>query len=453
MTTPDMSGMPSPSKGEGRGAGAGASRRRMLGGVLGGIGVALAAGVPAGAAHAGVPHGSAATGSGAAGTAGGPGTAAAGHGGKRAPRPVAPVNQEAAARFGPEYKTLPPAVAGVDIEPLIGITDPEDITARRRKMTDFIWKGAGLPTTTPTVETGVTAPDFASLTGVRRIDLLTVPLKYRITAKVYDLLPRKPWNRRLALYHNGHGEPFDTMLRTIQALLDRGYRVMAYAMPFHHWNGGQQIEDPKNPGTMLPSPSHRELVPWESDTFSTLTFFLEPLVVTLNHAQATYRPASVEMLGLSGGGWTTTVYAALDPRINHSYPTAGSLPFFLRAASPKPSPTTGDWEQTRASFPGFYSSITAGTADDYLEMYVMASVGENRGQLQVLNRFDDCCFNGVSHRVYQAPVRDRVALLAGGRPERGRWDLLEDATHDDHTISPHALSVILWDLDTANVTT
>lgn len=426
---------------------AGQSRRAVLGGVLGGIGVALTATGPAAAAP--TPGGD------PAGSAGGtPAGSSGGVAGARAKaRPVAPVNAEVAARFGPEYKTLPAAVAGVDIEPLIGITSTEDIAARRQRMIDFIWKGAGLPQGLPTVEKGVDAAEFASLTGVRRIDLLTVPLRYRISAKVYDLLPRKPWNRRLALYHNGHGEPPETMLRTVQALLDRGYRVMAYAMPFHHWNGGQQIEDPANPGTMLPSPSHRELVPWESESFSTLAFFLEPLVVTLNYAEATYRPASVEMLGLSGGGWTTTVYAALDPRVNHSYPVAGSLPFFLRPASPKPSPTVGDWEQTKESFPGFYSSITAGTADDYLQMYVMASIGENRGQLQILNRFDDCCFNGVSHRVYAAPLRDRVRLLAGGRPEHGRWDLLEDATHGDHTISPYALSVILWDLDSTNVTT
>lgn len=425
-----------------------ASRRGLLGGALGGIGLALAAAGPAAAAAR--TGGGAGAGAGAGTSAGaGPGAA-----GQAAPaRPVAPVNEEVAARFGPEYKTLPTAAAGVDIEPLIGIEGPDDIEARRRQMIDFIWKGAGLPRGRPEVDEGVSAPDFAPLTGVRRIDLLTVPLRYGINAKVYDLQPRKPWNRRLALYHNGHGEPLDTMLRSVQALLDRGYRVMAYAMPFHHWNGGQQIEDPANPGTMLPPPSHRELVPWESEAFSTLTFFLEPLVVTLNHAAATYRPASVEMLGLSGGGWTTTVYAALDPRVKHSYPVAGSLPFFLRPASPKPSPTVGDWEQTKASFPGFYSSITAGEADDYLQMYVMASVGEDRGQLQILNRFDDCCFNGVSHRVYQAPVRDRVRLLAGGRPERGRWDLLEDGSHGDHTISPYALSVILWDLDRANVTT
>jgi hypothetical protein len=400
------------------------SRRSVLGGVLGGIGAVAAGAVVA------------------------PAAATAGHGGTVAPRPVAPVNQESAAKFGPEYKTLPAAVAGVDIEPLIGIASAADLTARRQRMIDYIWKGAGQPKTLPTVESGVSAPDFASLTGVRRIDRLTVPLRYQVSAKVYDLVPRRAWNRRLALYHNGHGEPFDTMLRVVQALLDRGYRVMVYAMPFHHWNQ-QQIEDPADPSKLLPAPSHKELPPWESARFSTMTFFLEPLTVTLNHALATYRPASVEMVGLSGGGWTTTVYAALDPRITRSYPVAGSLPFFLRPASPKPSPTIGDFEQTKAAFPGFYT----GPSDDFLDMYVLASIGPGRGQLQILNRFDECCFNGVGHRVYQAPVRDRVALLAGGRPERGRWDLLEDATHDDHTISPHALSVILWDLDTTKVTT
>ncbi|MGW4958744.1 hypothetical protein ACWEPL_16075 [Nonomuraea sp. NPDC004186] len=434
-----------------------ASRRALLGGVLGGIGAAVVTGPAEAASRTGAGAGVVGRAGSAAGveSAAGSGSAAGTggldegvRGGKGAPRPVAPVNQEVAARFGPEYKTLPPAVAGVDIEPLIGIASAADIAAKRKGMIDYIWKGAGQPKTLPTVETDVPAPDFASLTGVRRIDRLTVPLGYQVSAKVYDIVPRRAWNRRLALYHNGHGEPFDTMLRTVQALLDRGYRVMAYAMPFQHWNQ-QQIADPKDPAKLLPNPSHRELPPWESTEFSALTFFLEPLTITLNYAQATYRPASVEMIGLSGGGWATTVFAALDPRVTRSYPTAGSLPFFLRPASPKPRPTTGDWEQTKEALPGFY----AATSDDFLDMYVLASVGPGRGQVQILNRFDECCFNGVGHRVYQAPVRDRVALLAGGRPEHGRWDLLEDATHDDHTISPFALSVILWDLDTTNVTT
>ena len=31
------------------------------------------------------------------------------------------------------------------------------------------------------------------------------------------------------------------------------------------------------------------------------------------------------MIGLSGGGWSTTVAAALDPRIGLSLPVAGSV--------------------------------------------------------------------------------------------------------------------------------
>jgi hypothetical protein len=47
----------------------------------------------------------------------------------------------------------------------------------------------------------------------------------------------------------------------------------------------------------------------------------------------------------------------------------------------------------------------------------------------------------VGHRSYAAAVRHRVAVIGG------RWDVFEDATHDQHTISPYALSVIFNDLD------
>lgn len=43
-----------------------------------------------------------------------------------------------------------------------------------------------------------------------------------------------------------------------------------------------------------------------------------------------------------------------------------------------------------------------------------------------------------------------VLLSAGGHRARvvigGDWEVVEDATHDQHTISPYALSVILHDL-------
>jgi hypothetical protein len=158
------------------------------------------------------------------------------------------------------------------------------------------------------------------------------------------------------------------------------------------------------------------------------------VTVALNYAVAAYAPSSVQMIGLSGGGWTSTVYAALDPKVTRSYPVAGSLPFYLRTASRQVTSSTGDREQRRDTLPGFYG--IAG----YLDLYVMAATVLARRQLQVLNRFDPCCFSGVGHRGYGPAVAQRAAVIDGGR-----WEILEDATHDQHTVSPYALEVILDD--------
>jgi hypothetical protein len=367
-------------------------------------------------------------------TAGAPATAGAAPGGAR---PVAPVNHLVAARHGIAYTAMPPQAVGVDVESLITIDGAAAAASRRTRLIGHLWKGAGRPTGLPAVRRGVSPRHLADLTRVRRVDELTVPLRYGVSSTVFHLLPARSGNRRLAVYHNGHGEPLGTMVRTVQALLDEGCSVLVLAMPFVHWNA-QPIVDPRDPGRRVTVHAHDELARWESAAFSTLTFFVEPVTVALNHAIAAHRPSSVQMIGLSGGGWTTTVCAAIDPRITHSYPAAGSLPFHLRPGSPNVTSSLGDWEQRRETQPRFYG--IAG----YLDLYVMAAVGPGRRQIQILNRFDSCCFAGVGHRSYAPAVSQRAAVIGAGH-----WEVLEDATHDQHTISPYALSVILWDLATA----
>ncbi|MFI6875259.1 hypothetical protein ACIBL6_17660 [Streptomyces sp. NPDC050400] len=357
------------------------------------------------------------------------------------PRPVAPVDQDVAAAHSIDYKALPQQVVGVDVEQLMTVHTASDIAPLRQRLVAEVWKSADgrLPETLPTVEQAVSAPELPAFTGLRRIDRLTVELPYGLRWHAYLLLPRRAGaHGRFALYHNGHGEPLDTMQRTAQALVDAGYGVLLCAMPLYHWNP-KEMRDPADPGTTVTVGNHNEFEPWESETFSTLRLFLEPLAVAVNHLVRTYDPPSLQMIGLSGGGWATTVYPALDPRITRSYPTAGSLPFFLRSAPPKPSPTTGDWEQRRDRHPAFYGIC------DWPDLYALAAVGRDRRQMQILNRFDACCFNGVGHRSYDPVVRQRVEVIGNGH-----WELLEDATHGEHTISPHALDVILWDLDVAS---
>ena len=79
----------------------------------------------------------------------------------------------------------------------------------------------------------------------------------------------------------------------------------------------------------------------------------------------------VIMIGHSGGGWTTTLAAAIDPRIRLSFPVAGSLPLYLQEG---PCGITADYEQV---VPSLYRDRAS-----YLDLYVLGSVGAGRRQVQ-----------------------------------------------------------------------
>ena len=63
-----------------------------------------------------------------------------------------------------------------------------------------------------------------------------------------------------------------------------------------------------------------------------MRFFVEPVSLAINYAK-TLGYEKIVLVGLSGGGWSTTVAAAIDKRIDLSLPTAGSLPFNMRTSA------------------------------------------------------------------------------------------------------------------------
>jgi hypothetical protein len=154
-------------------------------------------------------------------------------------------------------------------------------------------------------------------------------------------------------------------------------------------------------------------------------YLLEPVPVALNRLAPNYR--SVAMIGLSGGGWTTTLAAALDPRISKSFPVAGSAPPDIAPA--------GVWHEYEQSDPALYAHIS------YLDLYVLGAAGRGRRQVQILNEYDDCCFAGRGAESYRTAVADRARRLGG------RYDLLIDASHGRHLISPWAMERILAALE------
>jgi hypothetical protein len=178
-------------------------------------------------------------------------------------------------------------------------------------------------------------------------------------------------------------------------------------------------------------------------TGSPMKYFLEPVAVGLNYLEKRSRPdrfpnyRAFHMTGLSGGGWTTTVYAAIDPRIRCSVPVAGTIPLYLRTGG-----SVGDLEQFEPSFYGI-----AG----YPDLYVLGAHGRGRRQVQILVRRDDCCFGEAQHngaasgqpyveamRAYERRVQAAVDKLG-----RGSFRLEIDETAPSHMISHHAIRAVL----------
>ena len=197
-------------------------------------------------------------------------------------------------------------------------------TAKRQRLIRFIWGEAGFPAekTPDAVEKGISDRRYTSIENLASIDRIEVRMEFGAQSIIYLFHPRSS-NSRLLIYHQGHGGGVILGVDTIQFFVRHGYTVAAFSMPMLGMNGPLVIETPDGSITLR---KHPDLGSLESEVFSPLKFFVEPLIVFLNYAMAEYAYDTAAMVGISGGGWTTTLAAALEPRIVRSYPVAGSLP-------------------------------------------------------------------------------------------------------------------------------
>jgi hypothetical protein len=316
----------------------------------------------------------------------------------------------------------------------IKIRTAADAAAKRAKIIKFIWGRPGMPLDKlpAAVERGVVKPD--NLQNLERVDTLHIAMDAGVKGLAHLFLPRLKKNSRVAIIHLGHtdgctfndnvpGEPDIGMRRTISALLDEGFAVIGVYMP--------QITP--------------EDCRWEHDrlfqlktTGSPLKFFLEPTLVSLNYVRKKLpQYTDVSMIGLSGGGWTTTLYAAVDPRVLVSIPVAGSLPLYLCHE--------GYGHDIEQRLDSFYR--LAG----YPDLYILGAYGVGRKQIQILNRQDDCCFGEKQHdrrlsgMPFEPSVRDyeqRVQKVLA-TPGFGSFRVIIDEKADRHKISADALRRVI----------
>ncbi len=314
----------------------------------------------------------------------------------------------------------------VNVDSLIKIDGKSGIDQKRDFLTEFFWDTGSFQrikdkSPSPEVETDISDSNYNDFQNLKRIDRLTVEMEYGINSISYLFIPEQS-NEKLILYHQGHSGDFLLGKDTIQFFLDRNFTVVAFSMPLLGMNS-QPVVEINGLGEMKLI-SHNQLRLLEANNFNPMRLFLDPIQINLNFLDKKYNFKQYSMIGLSGGGWTTVVYSAIDERISNSFSVGGSMPFYLRVDSRD----MGDYEQTNIEL---YQNV------NYLELYVLGAYGDGRNHVQIFNKNDPCCFSGNGYETYEFVIKDKMLQLG-----EGNFQIFIDDTHNEHKISGHTLKLI-----------
>jgi len=328
-----------------------------------------------------------------------------------------------------KFEEVDPRHLKVDPASLIHLQSKEDAERVRAALATVVWGDRGAPVskmpslivpdlreirpdrrcpnraiedyTTRTI--GCSLGRYYQADNLAEVGRLTINVSPTYQPKVSHFKPVDK-NGVLILYHHGYAGTHQDQWRHILRWVEFGYGVMAF--------------DYTGYGNAAPGVDYGKA--------GYLRSIAEPIAVALNYALDKGDYEEAHMVGLSAGGWVTALYAALDPRVSKSYPVSGVYPVYLRSERETAAPQLNDAMLKAAS---------------YLDMFALASVGVGRGQMQVFNRFDRCCFNGLRSQLYKDQVSKAVSLVGSGS-----FSVLLDETHARHKISRWAFEAILEDM-------
>lgn len=320
------------------------------------------------------------------------------------------------------YRDIPVSARNYPVAAGLKIKKAKDVNVLRQNLITFLWKGKGFPNRIQPrkVEKYVPNPiPGLTLTNLQSVDRITVQMDQGFESIIYRFRPQKD-NDKFVIWHQGHtGDLWAQGGRdVVSTLVQRGYNVFAMGMPLYGENQNRLARRGVNDHEYL-----RQLI---NPEFQPIKLFVEPVIAVVNHIERYYGRSQVAMIGLSGGGWTTQLSAALDPRILQSFPVAASQPFYL---NPNYNFEAGTLRQ---EFEQTYAPLY--NIADYTDLYLMGAYGEKRSQLQVLNQFDSCCFEGVGYLTYEPVLRERLEQIGPGR-----FSVFLDSSHTSHQVSAYAL--------------
>jgi hypothetical protein len=322
------------------------------------------------------------------------------------------------------------------IASLISPRSEVEVRQLRAKLIDHVWGSRRIPSEAmPEEVLDITDARWMEMRNLKAIREGRISLSNALTSYFYHFVPERGLNR-LMVFHQGHAGDFIASIDFIRGFVEQGFDVIALAMPLLWRNrvAGNFVETEKFGPILVPpdlpnaTDFHKYVNILSSEEVTAERIFLEPPVVALNYALSRQDFDFVGMAGLSGGGWTTTLVAAVDPRIQSSFQIAGSLPFYLRAV--RPARDMGDFEQY---------GLPLYRIANYLELYLLAAAGNGRVHVQILNEHDPCCFD--------QPLAARYAGVLAGVMEQeeipGAFEFILDDTHESHGVSRFAAEQIL----------
>ena len=308
-----------------------------------------------------------------------------------------------------------------DVESIINIKNHNDASKIRTNLINYIFSN-NLPSNKIPDKISINIDDkkYQNMSNLKQIDELVVIMKYDVNSVAYLFHPENS-NNKLIIYHQGHSGDFYNGKDSIESFLDDGFTVISFTMPLLGKNNNPIIEH-ESFGT-IKLIDHDQFVLLETSSFSPIQFFIEPIIVSLNYLDENYNFDSYNMVGISGGGWTTTVYSAIDERINDSFSVAGSYPIYLRN-EPK---NLGDYEQLQ---PELYNIA------NYLDLYILSSIGSDRSHTQIFIKDDPCCFGDGEYVHYKKILTEHITTLDG------IFKIIEDDSINEHQISKNILELI-----------
>jgi autotransporter-associated beta strand protein len=336
------------------------------------------------------------------------------------------------------FNDMPPNLIGWDSNSEIHIHSAAQADAVRQNIVNYLWNGRGLPTAAAsTVSSGNLASysdvSLLNSTYISSVEKWQANMDFGYSTSMYLLHPAvtNSNTQRLAIVHHGHvgmsNRYCDGIGTLTDHLLQNGFTVLEMEMPLTGWNSQTSFNLPS--GTQNLSSHNAMVSSLEGQNGSSLRFFLEPVVQGINKfVQSNPNYTDVSMFGISGGGWTTTLASAIDPRIKVNVPVAGSLPLTIRDAyaAAQGYGYNDDAEQELAAM--YINKAT------YEDLYALDGYGPGRKSIQLNNQFDNCCFYGVSSQTYATNVSNAVAATGAGS-----WKFYLDTTANTHQISSNAV--------------